>query len=180
MIGKMRAYAGPWYVLEHVRPFPGVTCERLVRQIRRGVLTRTTIVRGPGTDHQWRYAGETKGLCKYLEVCWNCQGTAAIDQSVCVKCGADLGELSDATASSASGGASAGQSSELRRLAAAAKGSPEVEDFDTEPATVGAVRVSWIIAAMLVAVIGFLVVVAQMRGESAGSALPSDSAQVPP
>ena len=39
MIQRMRDFAGPWYVLDHVRPFPGVRMERLIRQIRRGVLT---------------------------------------------------------------------------------------------------------------------------------------------
>ena len=56
MLEKMQAHAGPWYVQEHVRPFPGVSLERLIRQIRRGVLTRTTVVRGPTTFHQWRFA----------------------------------------------------------------------------------------------------------------------------
>ena len=49
MLEKMRIHAGPWYVLEHVRPFPGVSLERIIRQIRRGLITGTSIVRGPGT-----------------------------------------------------------------------------------------------------------------------------------
>jgi len=72
MASRMRAFAGPWYVLEHVRPFPGVTFERFVRQIRRGVLTETTVVRGPTTDHQWRYAGETP---RYTSSTHDCGGT---------------------------------------------------------------------------------------------------------
>lgn len=95
MIERMRAYAGPWYVLEHVRPFPGVTHERLIRQIRRGVLTGTTIVRGPTTDHQWRFAAETPGLSKHLGVCWNCHSRVSTEDSVCVGCGSALGELTD-------------------------------------------------------------------------------------
>ena len=43
MITRMQAHAGPWYVHEHVRPFPGVTLERLIRQARRGVLTPTAL-----------------------------------------------------------------------------------------------------------------------------------------
>ena len=35
MLWTMQRHSGPWYVLEHVRPFPGVSLERLVRQIRR-------------------------------------------------------------------------------------------------------------------------------------------------
>ena len=34
MLAKMRAHAGPWYVLEHLHPFPGVSLERVIRQIR--------------------------------------------------------------------------------------------------------------------------------------------------
>ncbi|MFQ5494475.1 MAG: hypothetical protein ACE5EX_03760, partial [Phycisphaerae bacterium] len=56
MLNKMRAHAGPWYVLEHIRPFPGVSLERIILQIRRGLITPTSIVRGPTTDHQWRFA----------------------------------------------------------------------------------------------------------------------------
>ncbi len=92
MLQKMRQAAGPWYVLEHVRPFPGVTLDRLVRQIRRGVLTRTTIVRGPTTHHQWRYAGETPGLSKFLGVCWNCQAAVGEGDAACLSCGVSLDE----------------------------------------------------------------------------------------
>ncbi len=90
MLERMRAHAGPWYVHEHVRPFPGVTLERLVRQIRRGVLTATTIVRGPTTDHQWRFAGQTPGLSKHLGLCWKCQGRVDSLDATCRQCGIDL------------------------------------------------------------------------------------------
>jgi hypothetical protein len=90
MVERMRAHAGPWYVHEHVRPFPGVTLERLVRQIRRGVLTATTIVRGPTTDHQWRFAAQTPGLSKFLGLCWKCQSAVSEHDSHCRQCGVDL------------------------------------------------------------------------------------------
>ncbi len=90
MLAKMRAYAGPWYVYEHVRPFPGVTFERLIRQIRRGLLTETSIVRGPATDHQWRFAGETPGLSRYFGRCWNCHGQVTLADSTCPGCRAIL------------------------------------------------------------------------------------------
>ena len=69
MLAKMAAHAGPWDVLEHVRPFPGVSLERIVRQIRRGLITETSIIRGPSTDFQWRFAVETPGLCRYFGRC---------------------------------------------------------------------------------------------------------------
>jgi hypothetical protein len=88
MVQKMAGYAGPWYVHEHIRPFPGVTLERLVRQARRGVLTATTIVRGPTTHHQWRFAAETPGLARHLGVCWSCQSPVTDQSYSCAACGA--------------------------------------------------------------------------------------------
>lgn len=72
MIEKMRTHAGPWDILEHVRPFPGVSLDRVVRQVRRGLITETSIVRGPSTEYQWRFAVETPGLCRYFGKCWHC------------------------------------------------------------------------------------------------------------
>lgn len=91
MIEKMRAHAGPWYVLEHVRPFPGVTLERIVRQIRRGLLTETSIVRGPATDYQWRFAVETPGLCRYFGRCWHCHDEVGTEETYCKACLSYLG-----------------------------------------------------------------------------------------
>lgn len=91
MIEKMRAHAGPWYVLEHVRPFPGVSLDRLIRQIRRGVLTATSIVRGPSTDYQWRFAIETPGLCRFFGRCWSCHDPIKPDDAHCQSCLAYLG-----------------------------------------------------------------------------------------
>jgi len=90
MIIKMQAHAGPWYVHEHVRPFPGVTLERLVRQAQRGVLTATTIVRGPTTHHQWRFAAETPALSKHLGLCWNCQARVNPVDQACAACRVNL------------------------------------------------------------------------------------------
>ncbi|MEK6676005.1 MAG: hypothetical protein AABZ47_10170 [Planctomycetota bacterium] len=90
MLSRMKAHAGPWYVFEHVRPFPGVSFQRLVRQIRRGVLTETSIIRGPATDHQWRFAVETPGVCLYFGKCWHCHGDAITSATRCAHCGAHL------------------------------------------------------------------------------------------
>ncbi|MEK6797551.1 MAG: hypothetical protein AABZ12_01150 [Planctomycetota bacterium] len=86
MLEKMRAHAGPWYVLEHVRPFPGVSLERIILQIRRGVLTETSIVRGPSTEYQWRFAVETPGLCRFFGKCWHCQGLVSYSDTYCPAC----------------------------------------------------------------------------------------------
>lgn len=91
MIERMRVHAGPWTVLEHVRPFPGVTLERIIRQIRRGLLTETSIVRGPSTDFQWRYAVETPGLSRFFGKCWQCQATVDPAVAQCPLCEAIVG-----------------------------------------------------------------------------------------
>lgn len=86
MIRKMRQHAGPWFVLEHVRPFPGVSLERIVRQIRRGLITETSIVRGPSNDYQWRFAVETPGLCRYFGKCWCCHSPVSLSDAYCSRC----------------------------------------------------------------------------------------------
>lgn len=91
MVDKMRAHAGPWFVLEHLRPFPGVSLDRIIRQIRRGLITETSIVRGPATDFHWCFAVETRGLCRFFGKCWHCHhGVTASD----VYCPACLSHLS--------------------------------------------------------------------------------------
>lgn len=90
MIERMRAHAGPWYVFEHVRPFPGVNLERIIRQIHRGLITETSIVRGPNTDYQWRYAVETPGLSIYFLRCWRCHAEIAPTYAFCPKCHSHL------------------------------------------------------------------------------------------
>jgi len=90
MVEKMKAHAGPWYVLEHLRPFPGVNLERIVKQIRRGLITETSIVRGPATYYQWRFALETPGLCRYFGKCWNCTNPVGQSETTCQQCGVHL------------------------------------------------------------------------------------------
>jgi RNA polymerase subunit RPABC4/transcription elongation factor Spt4 len=178
MIGKMKAFAGPWYVHEHVRPFPGVTLDRLVRQIRRGVLTRTTIVRGPTTHHQWRYAAETPGLSKHLWTCWNCQNQVSPGDNVCIECGVDLddadGEVStgrpavrdEAASPQIAAAAAAETSRELAALQAAltAGNAPVRNDGVGDRPRVGSIYVGWIVAGIMVLVIGALFAVISMRG----------------
>lgn len=86
MLERMRAHAGPWYVLEHLRPFPGVSLERIIKQIRRGLITEVSIVRGPSTDYQWRYAVETPGICRYFGKCWHCHHEVAPADTYCPAC----------------------------------------------------------------------------------------------
>lgn len=86
MLARMRQHAGPWYVLEHVRPFPGVSLELIIRQIQRGLITETSILRGPATDYQWRFAVETPGLCRYFLRCWKCHAAVTPTAAYCEGC----------------------------------------------------------------------------------------------
>ncbi len=162
MQAKMRAYAGPWFVLEHIRPFPGVTAERLVRQIRRGVLMRSTIVRGPTTHFQWRFAGETPGLSKFLGCCWACGSPVAPTDTHCTHCRVELGDLADEVQST-QGSTPPPATDELRRLAEAAESVDIDRRYETGPPRIGSIRVSWVIAAILVIVMGILFAVVQLR-----------------
>ncbi|MCG3136208.1 MAG: hypothetical protein HJJLKODD_00034 [Phycisphaerae bacterium] len=90
MLQKMAEHSGPWFVHDPIRPIPGISLERMIKQIRRGVLTRTSIVRGPTTFYQWRYATETPLIARLLGYCWQCQAVVAEKERYCPKCKAML------------------------------------------------------------------------------------------
>ncbi|MCH7592396.1 MAG: hypothetical protein IH989_06430 [Planctomycetes bacterium] len=177
---KMRLHAGPWYVLEHVRPFPGVSLERIIKQIRRGLIMETSIVRGPSTNHQWRFAAETPGLCRYFERCWRCHDRVSLTQPACRKCNAYLTfdpptakpeaasyvtrtSLTDPPVGSA----------KLAGLSAAVKQAqpPSGENLWDAPPRVGGIRATWIVAAALVLVMFVLLWVTQSRGATTPTSL---------
>ena len=160
MLEKMRANSGPWFVFEHVRPFTGVSLDLIVRQIRRGVLTEASIVRGPATQYQWRFAAETPGLCRYFGWCWRCHGEVSPSDSQCPKCHAFLGFEPPRPKSG-----SVKQSTELRELSAAVDQAeaPAHEDIWDEPPRVGRISVTWIALALIIIVILVLMWITQMR-----------------
>jgi len=86
MLEKMAKHSGPWFVYDNVRPFPGVSLERIVSLIRRGALQPTSIVRGPTTRYQWRYAIEAPIIARHMGRCWRCQATVSLDDSACPEC----------------------------------------------------------------------------------------------
>jgi len=180
---RMRDFAGPWFVHEHVRPFPGVTCERLVRQIRRGVLTRMTIVRGPNTEFQWRFAGETPGLCKYLGVCWNCQARVNLNHDRCPACGTGLGELTDevgVTTATPFSGRPVQDAARLRELRQAVQTVPRPATLEPDAPRVGRIRASWIVVAIMVVLIAILVLVVNWRDTTLQARSASPPASVTP
>jgi len=182
MADRMRAFAGPWYVLDHVRPFPGVTYERFVRQIRRGVLTETTVVRGPTTDHQWRFAAEAPGLSKYLGVCWKCHGRVIPREITCPSCGVDLGELTDHSTNGRMTHVGAipptdppeVESPALKELRAVIETMPRPAMQDARPRQERSIKTSWIVATILIGVILAALVVAGSAGRAGRHAQPTD------
>ena len=86
MLQKMAKHSGEWFVYDNARPFPGVSLERMVSLIRRAALKPTSIVRGPTTYYQWRFAVETPLISKYLGRCWSCQAAVTADDSHCSEC----------------------------------------------------------------------------------------------
>jgi hypothetical protein len=184
MIDKMRAHAGPWDVFEHVRPFPGVSLERIIRQIHRGVLTETSIVRGPATDFQWRFAVETAGLCRYFGRCWKCHAEVSPSDTYCPTCLEYLSFEKPRPAQDASVGVGAvtelgdaGQPStqQLRELTAALdeNGIPRHEAARHEPPRIAGIRATWVALAILVVVVAALLWVTKTRGGDTGSPAPT-------
>jgi hypothetical protein len=186
MIAKMRAHAGPWYVLEHVRPFPGVNLDRIVRQIRRGVLTETSIIRGPATDYQWRFAVETPGLCRYFNRCWNCHEEVTPKDSHCPACLSDLSfdrPQVRATQPPPRTKDRFAVENLTRPTEPLLQPTPPIQELTTAlseadapsrrvradgPARIGRFSVGWIIAVLLAAVILVLVWVTSVRSQRTG------------
>jgi hypothetical protein len=176
MLAKMRAHAGPWYVLEHLRPFPGVSLERIIRQINRGVLTETSIIRGPATEYQWRFAVETPGICRYFGKCWKCQGEVNPADQHCPGCLAFLAFVEQPPLPAAPMEQGEEQEpleeigdrvpSNLEALSAALGDTefPQRDRIADDPPRVGGIRATWIAIGMLIIVIIGLVLLTKSRG----------------
>ena len=169
MVDRMRAHAGPWYVMEHVRPFPGVTLERLIRQAKRGVLVRTTIIRGPTTDHQWRFAAETPGLSRFVGCCWQCQSDVKPQDRRCASCGADLLPAATAGERTPRGDASPNDvAPELAELTAALQRSNKAiaNHAPDDSGRIGPIRAGWVIGGLVILLIVAVVYLAGIRREA--------------
>ncbi|MFQ5590571.1 MAG: hypothetical protein ACE5HE_05365 [Phycisphaerae bacterium] len=191
MLAKMRSHAGPWYVLEHVRPFPGVSLERIIRQIRRGVLTETSIVRGPATDFQWRFAVETPGLCRYFDRCWHCYEEVRTEDTHCPACLSQLTfEQCDGRTSSVrpttrdrfTPQAAVAATEPLLKPAApiqeltSALGQSEAPPRNATSdgaGRVGRISVTWVVALMLTAAVVVLIWLTHVRNRSSGGERPA-------
>lgn len=86
MLSKMAKHSGSWFVCDTARPFPGVSLERIIHLINKSAIRPTSIVRGPTTYYQWRFAAETPLICKYLGRCWSCQSPVTAQRDDCPQC----------------------------------------------------------------------------------------------
>lgn len=83
------AQMGPWFVRDAARPFaPGCSLETLARLVERGVVTRSTVVRGPGSQQFWMRAERVAGISHWFGVCHACAGAVAPGSAACPACGA--------------------------------------------------------------------------------------------
>ena len=83
-----RQRIGPWYVLQSRNPAaPGMRFDVLLGFVRKGQVTRRSIVRGPTTKQFWQQAATVRGLSREFGVCWSCgQGVESFAAS-CEACG---------------------------------------------------------------------------------------------
>lgn len=85
-LSRLADFAGNWFVFDPDHPVPGVKLDFLIKQARRGNLTATTIVRGPETKQQWKFAGETPGLAQHVGLCWFCGQQVQPSDPACPSC----------------------------------------------------------------------------------------------
>jgi predicted RNA-binding Zn-ribbon protein involved in translation (DUF1610 family) len=80
---------GPWFIRDETGPWkPGCSIETLREMIRRGKVTRETVLRGPGTKQFWNFAGRTPSIANLLGACHNCRAAVKPDDYSCKACGA--------------------------------------------------------------------------------------------
>lgn len=79
---------GPWQIRDEDNPHrPGCSIETLRQLIRRGRVTRETVLRGPTTRQFWQKACETRGVAHLLGVCHACAALARQEHHYCKSCG---------------------------------------------------------------------------------------------
>lgn len=82
---------GPWQVRDEENPHrPGCSIETLRQLIRRGKISRETVLRGPSTRQFWQKAGQTQGVAHLLGVCHACGSLARPEHHSCRSCAASF------------------------------------------------------------------------------------------
>ncbi len=82
-----KARIGPWHVRQVRNPWaPGMGFDTLLALVKRGQVTRDSIVRGPTTHQLWKRAGEIKGLSREFGICYSCGGEIGTQANLCPNC----------------------------------------------------------------------------------------------
>jgi hypothetical protein len=82
-----KARIGPWHVRQMRNPWaPGMRWETLLALIKRGQVTRDSVVRGPTTHQLWKRASEVKGLSREFGVCYSCGADLDAAANLCGHC----------------------------------------------------------------------------------------------
>ncbi len=81
-------HMGPWYIRDSHNPYrPGCTYEVLLKQVQRGKITPTTILRGPTTRQFWSVARNVPGVAHLLGYCHACGAHVEHGANNCPQCG---------------------------------------------------------------------------------------------
>ncbi len=81
-------HMGPWFIRDRHHPFrPGCSYEVLAREVEKGKVKPTTIVRGPTTRQFWSVARNVAGLSHLLGYCHACGAHVEPDAGRCEACG---------------------------------------------------------------------------------------------
>lgn len=87
---------GPWFIRDEMSPFlPGCSLATLRMLIRRGKVTRETILRGPSTRQFWNFARNVPGIANLFGECHSCHAGVSPDDRECRSCGASFDVLDD-------------------------------------------------------------------------------------
>lgn len=81
-------HMGPWFIRDRHRPFrPGASYEVIKREIEKGRIKATTILRGPTTRQFWSVARNVPGVAHLLGYCHACGAHCKPNDESCSECG---------------------------------------------------------------------------------------------
>lgn len=80
-------HMGPWFIRDSKMPFrPGCSYDVIVKQVERGRIKPTTIMRGPTTRQYWSIARNVPGVAHLLGYCHECGHRVDPKDAQCPKC----------------------------------------------------------------------------------------------
>jgi len=81
-------HMGPWFVRDRHNPFrPGMSYAVLKREIEKGRIRPTTIIKGPTTRQFWSVARNVPGVAHLVGYCHACGAHVKPDDDNCSECG---------------------------------------------------------------------------------------------